>query len=411
MTGVHVWFSGAEFRAASRSVASAGLIAGASILVAATAFGVSVAAEAAQTAQAPAAQSPSVQADPGSSGPAPGNAPPTAAEAAAQAAAQAVAEAAARRKAEIATAKARCVALMARHDLVVIPRDAIEEGECGTLAPVELVAVGKSPQVALSPPAIVTCEMAVAIHDWVKSDIQPLAKKHLGQPIARIETMSSYSCRNAFNRKGGKLSEHGKANAIDIRGFVTAKGETAYVLENWGPTALEVAAMAAKADAERKARELADAKAQAEAAANAQAVAAAKSGAEASKSSSNPLAAAGTLIDGLPKAGITIGGGGLVTGGQRPTDFGIAPSRLGGPKPAVERAIVAAPVAAPANPTKPATPPGAISRDARSAFLRDVHAAACQRFMTTLGPEADKWHRNHYHVDLAERRTAKRICD
>ena len=40
--------------------------------------------------------------------------------------------------------------------------------------------------------------------------------------------MSSYSCRNAYGRAEGRLSEHGKVNALDIAGFVTARGQAAF---------------------------------------------------------------------------------------------------------------------------------------------------------------------------------------
>ena len=43
-------------------------------------------------------------------------------------------------------------------------------------------------------------------------------------------------------------------------------------------------------------------------------------------------------------------------------------------------------------------------------FLRAAHAAACRIFGTTLGPEANEAHRNHFHVDMAERKY-KKICD
>lgn len=35
-----------------------------------------------------------------------------------------------------------------------------------------------------------------------------------------------------------------------------------------------------------------------------------------------------------------------------------------------------------------------------SRFLRQVHAGACEVFSTILGPEADKYHVNHFHFDL-----------
>jgi len=38
-----------------------------------------------------------------------------------------------------------------------------------------------------------------------------------------------------------------------------------------------------------------------------------------------------------------------------------------------------------------------------SAFLREIHAGACGRFATVLGPGADPFHYNHFHLDLAMR--------
>jgi hypothetical protein len=37
------------------------------------------------------------------------------------------------------------------------------------------------------------------------------------------------------------------------------------------------------------------------------------------------------------------------------------------------------------------------------AFLRDVHQGACQHFTTVLGPNHDRLHHDHFHVDLARR--------
>jgi extensin-like protein len=36
-----------------------------------------------------------------------------------------------------------------------------------------------------------------------------------------------------------------------------------------------------------------------------------------------------------------------------------------------------------------------------AAFLREIHAGACQHFTTVLGPGADVFHYNHFHLDLA----------
>lgn len=46
------------------------------------------------------------------------------------------------------------------------------------------------------------------------------------------------------------------------------------------------------------------------------------------------------------------------------------------------------------------------------AFLRDVHQGACNTFTTVLGPNADSFHRDHFHMDLARhgRTGDTRIC-
>jgi hypothetical protein len=323
----------------------------------------------------------------------------------------AAAAASAQRQVESDAARARCTVLLKSIVATSVPHDTIDDGDCGTLAPIELSSVGKNPQVEISPPVIVTCDLAVAIHDWIKTDIQPLARKHLGQPVARMETMSSYSCRNAYGRKMNKLSEHGRANAVDVRGFTTTSGQTAYVLEHWGLTSGEIRAASAAAEKEQAIRQAA---AQAEAAANAQRLAAAKAKAlpktDNPGSSQNPIAGAKTIVDGLPNTGLAFGNG------QKPinTDLGLNSSKLGGPKKSKAAAQPSPDVdaawskSANTNPTGPNTEGAS---DATAFFLRAVHNTACQRFATTLGPETNAAHRNHFHIDLAERKTAKHICE
>jgi len=45
----------------------------------------------------------------------------------------------------------------------------------------------------------------------------------------------------------------------------------------------------------------------------------------------------------------------------------------------------------------------------RSAFLHAIHDGACKIFGTTLGPEANDSHKNHFHLDMKERRQP--LCD
>ncbi len=49
---------------------------------------------------------------------------------------------------------------------------------------------------------------------------------------------------------------------------------------------------------------------------------------------------------------------------------------------------------------------------AERSFLRAVHASACRQFTTVLGPNADRFHHDHFHVDLARhgRKGTYRVC-
>src|SRR6267154_94241 len=57
---------------------------------------------------------------------------------------------------------------------------------------------------------------------------------------------------------------------------------------------------------------------------------------------------------------------------------------------------------APASVAQPISP--------EAAFLRRLHAGACQQFTTVLGPDANAEHYNHFHLDLAMRRNQSNYC-
>lgn len=283
--------------------------------------------------------------------------------------------------ATVAAAKAHCAALLKTIDAVAIPATPMKRGACGAPAPLHLVSIGRNPEVVLSPPALVTCDMAVALYKWIKSDLQPLARKHLSAPLVKIEVMSDYSCRNAYGRAKTRLSEHGRANALDIRSFVTAKADTVAVLDDWGPTERDVRAQIAAANA-------AAAKAAAARAAHAD-TAAASSGATGATTRASEPEVRGTLAEGL--ASITTVLQGDAAPARRTAGFSLGePSRLGGPKVSALAPLTEGngPVSAPTG---------------RARFLREAHASGCRTFGTVLGPEANNAHRNHLHVDAAQR--------
>ncbi len=311
---------------------------------------------------------------------------------------------------EIATARARCNAILARYDAVATPMEPIREGECGTPYPVQLTSINK---VSLSQAAIVNCEMVAALGDWLKIDVQPAAKKLLGQQVVGIEVLSSYSCRNAYGRKRSRLSEHGRANAIDIKGFQLARQGSVDLMADWGMTERDIKARIAAAEAAARAHAAARAKAEAEA--QAQAVARAQQ--QKQRGLSTPAQTLAERNGGQNSLGLIPSADGLT--GLRgivgtPSIRGLGtddaesqsssgmtlgqPSRLGGPKAKAEL-----PGAAPAQAEPPKIVPAADAQNARQRFLRLLYTSGCQRFATALGPEANEAHRNHFHFDLADR--------
>ena len=99
-------------------------------------------------------------------------------------------------------------------------------GECGAPDVVRLEAVVLEDQsrVAMAPPAILRCTMAEAIVSWVREEAAPRALE-LGSPLKSVANLASFDCRGRNRIVGAKLSEHGKANALDIHSLKLADGK------------------------------------------------------------------------------------------------------------------------------------------------------------------------------------------
>lgn len=148
-------------------------------------------------------------------------------------------------------------------------------GGCSATTSVKLVAIG----IPVTNLGAVKCGMARAFVRWVQQSVRQAARARLGTSVTRIESFGSFACRPIDNIPGKALSEHARANAIDIAAFDLADGRRITVKGDWN-------------------------------------------GAD----------------------------------------------------------------------------PGA------RAFLRDLHAAACQRFAVVLGPDANAYHRDHFHFDMGNGR-------
>lgn len=312
--------------------------------------------------------------------------------------------------AEIVDAKAHCAVVLQRIHAVYAAHEPIKEGACGAPAPIELISIGQNPEVSFSPPPVVRCDLAEALDKWLETDLQPSARKHFGAPIIKIETMSDYSCRNAYGRKTTKLSEHGLANAVDIGAFVMASSKSVSVLDDWGMTQRELNKIAEeKAAAEKQAADVAAAEKAQQANLSSDGKPAATTPA-ASTAPSLGFPAAGlarsTVVDGVPKVTVTLPG--ASTGTRKTASNAGQPARLGGPAPGPNKASARKSQRKGLAALSKETSPSPSSEE--QAFLHEVHTAACHLFGTTLGPEANDDHRDHFHVDMAPRKFTK-ICD
>ena len=156
---------------------------------------------------------------------------------------------------------------------------------CGALRPFKMLAADYG-RVTLRPAAVLRCPMVTSVDDWVRESVASAAARHLGSAVVEMKVAASYSCRTRNGIAGGKLSEHGLANALDVSEFVLADGRKITVKRGWRGASSE------------------------------------------------------------------------------------------------------------------------------QAFLRAVHRSACKRFTTVLGPNADRYHHDHFHVDLARHNKAGtyRVC-
>ncbi len=348
--------------------------------------------------------------------------------------------------AEIELATRSCRRVLGTVSADLQPVAPIKKGACGTAAPFRLASLSGHQRVTFHPAPVLNCKMVAALDRWLRRGLQPLAKKHLGSPIVRVTVMSSYSCRNAYGRALTRLSKHALANAIDIRGFLTANGENTNLLAHWGPTKRDLIAQAEQERARKQAqqRRLNEQQPVKEKASPSQAHrsvsgvtpppapkppktvvrsddgtnslpalttrAPAQAQDKRSRAAASPIAASTEqnedLLPPIPmrrpslrerlqwaKAAATKLAEQRARKSreayrERLNKFLLTPrSNLGGPK------------------SQPTAKSRSERKVDRAAFLREAHRMACRVFGTVLGPEANDSHRDHFHVDLADRRS------
>lgn len=123
-------------------------------------------------------------------------------------------------------------------DIAIAPSipDIRDAGGCGgeDLVRLEAIVLPDKRQVSVKPAAILRCPMASALAEWIRNDIAPLATG-LGSTIANLDNFDSYQCRGRNRVVGARLSEHGRANALDVRAFKLANGRAVSLTDRTVP--------------------------------------------------------------------------------------------------------------------------------------------------------------------------------
>ncbi|MEH2522608.1 MULTISPECIES: extensin family protein [unclassified Bradyrhizobium] len=112
-------------------------------------------------------------------------------------------------------------------------------GGCGgeDLVRLEAIVLPDQRRVSVKPAAILRCTMASALAEWIRNDIAPLAER-LGSTVSDLDNFDSFECRGRNRIVGARLSEHGRANALDVRAFKFADGSSISLTDRTVPRGL-----------------------------------------------------------------------------------------------------------------------------------------------------------------------------
>lgn len=135
-----------------------------------------------------------------------------------------------RRLARLAENPDLCMSLLQQAEVRHTPLPAVHQPPCGYGNAVRLDPQGTS--IRWAPTGLgVSCPVAAGLYLWERDVVQPAAQTYFGSRIVTIDHFGSYACRRIGG--GGNLSEHARANAVDIAGFRLANGTRITVARDW----------------------------------------------------------------------------------------------------------------------------------------------------------------------------------
>ncbi|HZF86099.1 MAG TPA: extensin family protein [Burkholderiaceae bacterium] len=123
-----------------------------------------------------------------------------------------------------------CRLALQSSDLKVQP---MADGEPVAGCPLRNVWRVQAAGVKLSSSFLASCPLAVSFALFERHSLQPAARETYGQPVAGVEHLGSFACRNIYGRTDARRSQHAAANALDIAAFRLADGRRIVVAKNW----------------------------------------------------------------------------------------------------------------------------------------------------------------------------------
>jgi hypothetical protein len=88
--------------------------------------------------------------------------------------------------------------------------------------------------VVIAPSATLRCAMALAVAQWVRSDLGPAATD-LGSSLAAVTNHGAFECRGRNREAGAKISQHAHGNALDLGMIKLIDGGAVHLAQKTNP--------------------------------------------------------------------------------------------------------------------------------------------------------------------------------
>ncbi|PWL18942.1 extensin [Falsochrobactrum shanghaiense] len=129
----------------------------------------------------------------------------------------------------LSSSEAACRTRLKRLGVVFTEKPPIYRSDsCRIDNPIEVSGFA-SGSIAFKPAATLNCQITEAFARWIKGDLQPSSRLRYLSGVNTIHNAGGYSCRTMNHRRGAKMSEHSRGNAIDVTRITLNNGKNIVV--------------------------------------------------------------------------------------------------------------------------------------------------------------------------------------